>query len=39
LRNLEDKGVASDKLRLFVPASMDLRLSANPANHSRMGWR
>jgi hypothetical protein len=39
LRNLEDKGVASDKLRLYAPAPMDLRVSANPANQSWMGWR
>jgi hypothetical protein len=39
LRDLEDKGVASDKLRLYAPASMDLRVSANPAKQSRMKWR
>ena len=39
LRDLEDKGVASDKLRLYAPASMDLRVGANPAKQSRMKWR
>jgi hypothetical protein len=39
LRDLEDKGVAPDKLRLVAAASMDLRIGANPAKQSRMGWR